>query len=126
MTFRNAFLDWAIVRFPELTSEIQGESRQMRIHLAFTLFRERTQQAIDNEYRTETLEYFQMADRVLAKAFLKMRSLFHVIYVEHLRFDDRVGNRSWALAYLTPRLKARFISSLACSSKLRDQLRLTR
>ncbi len=67
----------------------------------FEHFRDATQDAIDAKRTKELIELFQMADRVLANAFPAMRSLFHVVYVEHLLFDDRTYDRSWALEVLT-------------------------
>ena len=94
----------------------------MRIHLSFDRFLHETQDAIDEHRSNDVIEYFQMADRVLSCAFPKMRSLFHVVFVEHLKFDDAKHNRSWALELLTPRLKNDFRNSLGCSQNLRDCL----
>lgn len=77
------------------------------LDIAFRRFREETQAAMDERRTAEVVELFQMADRVLACAFPNMRSLFHVVYVEDLRFDE------WSWASLTPRLKAEFQRSIA-------------
>lgn len=118
MTFRNAFLDWATKRFPGLSQKLNGETRRMRIHIAFEHFRNETQKAIDQEKTQDVVALFQMADRVLANSFPEMRSLFHVTYVEHLQFDDRNHYRSWAVQYLTPRLKEDYAASMACCKHL--------
>ncbi|MGN6545932.1 MAG: DUF7674 family protein [Aureliella sp.] len=107
MSFRNAFLGWAAARLPSVREELVGENRQMRVYIAFRRFREETQAAMDERRTAEVVELFQMADRVLACAFPNMRSLFHVVYVEDLRFDE------WSWALVTPRLKAEFQRSIA-------------
>jgi hypothetical protein len=107
MSFRNSFLSWAASRLPNVREELVGEDRLMRVHIAFQRFREETQAAMDEHREADVVELFQMADRVLACAFPKMRTLFHVAYVEHLRFSD------WSWALLTPRLKAEFKRSIA-------------
>jgi hypothetical protein len=122
MTFRNAFLEWATTRFPTLAERMNGETRGMRVHLAFEHFRNATQDAIDGKRTKEVVELFQMADRVLANAFPAMRSLFHVVYVEHLLFDDRTHERSWAIDVLTPRLKKDFVASMGCCEEVRRRL----
>lgn len=122
MTFRNAFLQWASNRFPELRTEWMGDSRQMRVVLAFRSFLTCTQVAIDQEQHDEASEYFKMADRVLANAYPEMQSLFHAMYVEHLRFaDDQRFNRSWALEKLTPRLRDAYLSSIPGSTLSRKR-----
>ncbi len=105
MTFRTAFLEWALDQFPELAKQLEGEPVQTRLHFAFLAFRNHTQAAIDNHNRQRLLELFEMADRVLACAYPAMRSLFHVVYVEDLHFHDDRRQRSWAAELLTPRLK---------------------
>lgn len=122
LTFRTSFLDWALDQFPELADEFDGEPPNVRVHYAFTAFYHKTQAAIDNNNRDRVIDFFQMADRVLANAYPDMRSLFHVVFVEHLRFDDRRKHRSWALDVLTPRLRSEFITSLGCSPELRAKL----
>lgn len=122
MSFRTSFLEWATQRFPELQQELTGESRQMRTQLAFLRMRRETQAAIDGHCTKELQELFQMADRVIANSFPKLKSLFHVVYVEHLRFEDGAHDRSWALELLTPRLKSEFVCSLGCCPQLRNRL----
>lgn len=94
----------------------------MRIHLSFDRFLHETQTAIDEHRSNEVVEYFQMADRVLTCASPKMRDLFHVVFVEHLKFDDVKHDRSWALELLTPRLRDDFRNSLGCCKVLRNRL----
>ncbi|XZE37118.1 DUF7674 family protein [Pirellulaceae bacterium SH501] len=122
MSFRTSFLEWATQRFPDLQQELMGESRQMRMHLAFLRLHRETQAAIDGHRTKELQEFFQMADRVIANSFPEMKSLFHVVYVEHLRFEDGAHDRSWALELLTPRLKSEFVRSLGCCPQLRNLL----
>jgi hypothetical protein len=105
MTFRNAFLKWALEQFPELATQVEGEPAKTRVYFAFLAFRNHTQAAIDANDRERVLELFEMADRVLACGYPEMRSLFHVVYVEDLRFHDERTRRSWAAELLTPRLK---------------------
>ena len=94
----------------------------MRVHYAFSRFYRATQDAIDDGDRDLVQSFFNMADRVLANAHSDMRSLFHVIYVEHLKFADGRKTRSWALDLLPPRLRNEFASSLGCSEELRAKL----
>jgi hypothetical protein len=122
LAFRTAFLEWALDRFPDLAQAFDGESAKMRVHLAFSRFYRATQDAIDDGERELVQSFFNMADRVLANAYPEMRSLFHVVYVEHLRFDDSRKSRSWALDLLSARLRAEFASSLGCSAELRAKL----
>ena len=122
LAFRTAFLEWALKRFPDLAVEFNGESANMRVHLSFSRFYGATQDAIDNGNREQVQAFFNMADRVLANAYPEMRSLFHVVYVEHLKFDDLRKSRSWALELLSTRLRSEFASSLGCPAKLRAKL----
>lgn len=122
LAFRTAFLEWALERFPDLAAEFNGESAKVRVHLAFSRFYRATQDAIENGDRERVQSFFNMADRVLTNAHPEMRSLFHVVYVEHLKFDDSRKSRSWALELLSTRLRSEFASSLGCSVELRAKL----
>lgn len=105
MTFRTAFLEWALEQFPELANQVEGAPATTRLHFAFLAFRNHTQAAIDDHDPQRALELFEMADRVLACGYPAMRSLFHVVYVEDLHFHNERRQRSWAVELLTPRLK---------------------
>ncbi|XZE42774.1 DUF7674 family protein [Pirellulaceae bacterium SH467] len=105
MTFRTEFLDWARDAFPELEVEFQRASAQSRLYSAFLAFRNHTQSAIDNQDSRRVVELFGMADRVLACSYPEMRSLFHVVFVEDLKFHDERTKRSWALKLLSPSLR---------------------
>ncbi|WP_442507113.1 DUF7674 family protein [Novipirellula sp. SH528] len=115
MTFRTTFLEWALRQFPELSLDFEGESTKTRLHFAFLAFRKHTQAAIDDHDRQRVLELFEMADRVLDWGYPEMRSLFHVVYVEDLRFHDERTPRSWALQLLTPSLKRERAQSISGS-----------
>jgi len=106
MTFRTSFLDWSLQQFPELSADFDRESAKTRLHFAFLAFRKHTQAAIDSHDRERVLELFEMADRVLRCGYPDMRSLFHVVYVEDLHFNDERTKRSWAAELLTPLLKS--------------------
>ena len=118
LAFPTAFLEWALERFPDLAAEFNGESAKVRVHLAFSRFYRATQDAIENGDRERVQAFFNMADRVLTNAHPEMRSLFHVVYVEHLKRKSR----SWALELLSTRLRSEFASSLGCSVELRAKL----
>ena len=105
MSFRTSFLAWSLKQFPELSQDFEGVPAKTRLHFAFLVFRNHTQAAIDNHDRRRLVELFEMADRVLACAYPKMRSLFHVVYVEDLHFHDHLSLRSWAIELLTPRFR---------------------
>ncbi len=122
LAFRTAFLEWVLERFPDLAAEFEGESAKMRVHIAFSRFYHATQNAIDDGDNELVKAYFQMADRLLANAHPEMRSLFHVVFVEHLKFDDGRKSRSWALGQLSARLRNEFASSLGCSEEVRAKL----
>ena len=112
MSFRTSFLAWSLKQFPELSRDFEGESAKTRLHFAFLVFRNHTQAAIDNHDRGRLLELFEMADRVLACAYPKMRSLFHVVYIEDLQFHDQQTLRSWAIELLTPGFREERAKSL--------------
>ena len=112
MSFRTSFITWSLEQFPELSRDFAGASAKTRLHFAFLVFRNHTQAAIDNHDRERLLELFEMADRVLACAYPKMRSLFHVVYIEDLQFHDQRTPRSWAIELLTPRFREERARSL--------------
>tara|TARA_R100000365_G_C2698236_1_gene37658 strand:- start:105 stop:476 length:372 start_codon:yes stop_codon:yes gene_type:complete len=122
LAFRTAFLEWALERFPDLAAEFESESARMRSQIAFSRFYHATQNAIDDGDSELVKAYFQIADRVLANAHAEMRSLFHVVFVEHLKFDDGRKSRSWDLGQLSARLRNEFTSSLGCSEEVRAKL----
>ncbi len=114
MTFRTTFLEWSLLQFSELAVEFDGEPTQTRLHFAFLAFRQHTQAAIDARDRDRLKELFNMASCVLDSAYPEMRSLFHVVYIEHLAFHDtKKTKRSWAIEHLTPQLKAELAKSIS-------------
>ena len=114
MTFRASFLEWALAQFPALATDFKGESARSRVHFAFLAFRDHTQRAIDEGDRNRLEELFEMATQVLDCAYPEMRSLFHVVYVEDLKFHDTKRiDRLWAIEFLTPRLIAERAKSIS-------------
>ena len=114
LTFRTSFLEWALAQFPALAADFEGESARNRIHFAFLAFRDHTQRAIDKGDRDRLEQLFDMATQVLDCAYPEMRSLFHVVYVEDLKFHDTKRiDRLWAIEFLTPRLIAERAKSIS-------------
>lgn len=91
---RSLFLKEVKETFPELREEINDQGG--RLHLEMHVFRDFTQEQINQGHQGRVRKCFEIADKCLRRGNKALVGAVRVSFLEHLEFHDDSTKRSWA------------------------------